>query len=68
MTRFVLELMTAVVKFALLNSAVAEEEVSEKEEACSRCGSEALGDFGEEILCEACYHASASCCGFSEDG
>lgn len=58
----------AVGKFVSLSDAVAEEDVSEKEDACTRCGMEALGAFGDEMLCEACYHASASCCGLSEDG
>jgi hypothetical protein len=38
------------------------------ENTCDRCGKEALGELGEETLCESCYHAETSCCGrFSTD-
>jgi hypothetical protein len=44
-----------------------EEDATDECALCSRCGMEALGAIGDEILCESCYHVSGSCCGLSED-
>jgi len=30
---------------------------------CDRCGREAAGAIGDEVLCENCCHEAGSCCG-----
>lgn len=39
------------------------EEFSTEQEACDRCGRNALGILGEEHLCENCLHEVSGCCG-----
>lgn len=55
-------------KLFLRSSGVAQEEKAEDAEWCTRCGAEAAGAAGEEVLCVDCFQASGSCCGFSENG
>ncbi len=38
------------------------------EKTCDRCGHPAIGEVGDEALCETCYHEAGACCGvFGED-
>jgi len=38
-------------------------EESQDRDSCDRCGKEALGVIGEELLSENCIHAESACCG-----
>jgi formylmethanofuran dehydrogenase subunit E len=35
----------------------------EEKPPCDRCGQPAAAIVGDEMLCESCYHAAASCSG-----
>lgn len=39
------------------------EDSPNEEMICDRCGGDAIGQLGDERLCENCVHEASACCG-----